>query len=90
MEVKDEKRLVLSAEMILPGRATLEFRLKDLGQGRTRVQQIACYQPQGLLGLLYWWSVKPLHAFVFNGMLRGIAAGDDKKIISGPSFAQSI
>jgi hypothetical protein len=49
------------------------------------VQQNARFQPQGLLGLLYWWAVTPLHEFVFNGMLRGIAAGIDGKILEGPS-----
>ncbi len=67
-------RLVLRAEMKLPGEAILEFRLEPQPGGRTGLVQIARFRPRGLLGLAYWYAVLPLHALVFNGMLRGIAS----------------
>lgn len=66
--------LRLHAEMKLPGDAELEFRLESLSHQRTRVVQTARFRPLGLLGLAYWYSVLPLHHFVFPRMIRGIKA----------------
>ena len=70
------RRLALRADMKLPGEALLEFEIEDRepgeGEGRTKLVQTARFQPRGLAGLLYWWSVVPFHAFVFRGMLDGI------------------
>jgi uncharacterized protein YbjT (DUF2867 family) len=65
--------LALRAEMKLPGEALLEFSVEPQPDGRTRLVQTASFRPRGLLGLAYWYSVRPLHDIVFNGMLRGIA-----------------
>ncbi len=82
-----DERLVLVAEMKLPGQAVLEFRLKKLDSTRTEVLQIARFLPRGLLGIIYWYAVTPLHRFVFNGMLSGIAKASGFKTIQGPSHA---
>jgi uncharacterized protein YbjT (DUF2867 family) len=66
------RRLRLAAEMKLPGRAWLEFEVTGDGTG-SLIRQTAIIDPIGLRGLLYWYSVYPLHQFVFEGMLRGIA-----------------
>lgn len=68
--------LQLRAEMKLPGVATLEFEARpDPGDpGKSRLVQTARFKPRGLFGLLYWYSLLPLHAIVFEGMLRGIAS----------------
>jgi uncharacterized protein YbjT (DUF2867 family) len=66
------RRLTLRAEMKLPGEALLEFRIAPQPDGRCVLSQEARFQPRGLLGLLYWYSVVPLHHIVFRGMLRGI------------------
>ena len=58
--------------MKLPGRAWLEFEVTGDGTG-SLIRQTAIFDPVGLRGLLYWYSVYPLHQFVFGGMLRGIA-----------------
>ncbi|PZR19329.1 MAG: DUF2867 domain-containing protein [Flavobacterium psychrophilum] len=63
-----EKRLLLYAEMKLPGEAWLEFRIK----GKT-VHQTATFRPLGLAGRLYWYAVLPFHYFIFNGMINKIA-----------------
>jgi len=62
---KKEGRLLLFAEMKLPGEAWLEFKLES-GQ----LIQTATFRPLGLLGRLYWYSVLPFHGFIFNGMLK--------------------
>lgn len=65
------KRLLLYAEMKLPGDAWLELRIDPEGV----VHQEATFRPRGLLGRLYWYAVLPLHAFIFSGMLRRLARG---------------
>jgi hypothetical protein len=67
--------LVLAAEMRLPGRAWLEFEVTDDEQapGSSLIRQTAVFDPVGLLGQLYWYSLYPLHKLVFGGMLRNIA-----------------
>jgi hypothetical protein len=65
--------LELRAEMKLPGVATLTFDIERLGSDRASLTQTARFKPKGLFGLLYWYSVLPLHRSVFRGMLRGIA-----------------
>jgi len=67
-----EDRLLLRAEMKVPGRAWLQFCLAALPNGRTRVCSVATFEPRGLTGRLYWWSLYPLHRLIFAGMLRGI------------------
>jgi uncharacterized protein YbjT (DUF2867 family) len=62
---KAEGRLLLYAEMKLPGDAWLEFRI--VGE---RLIQTATFRPLGLLGRLYWYAVMPMHGFIFNGMLQ--------------------
>lgn len=66
------RRLRLFAEMKLPGRAWLEFEVEPTTSG-SRIRQTAVFDPVGLTGLAYWYSIYPLHEFVFRGMLSGIA-----------------
>ncbi len=65
------RELKLFAEMKLPGRAWLCFEIKKEENG-TRITQTALFDPIGLFGLLYWYSVYPLHNLVFKGMLQAI------------------
>jgi len=65
-------RLRLAAEMKLPGRAWLEFEVTEDENG-SMIRQTAIFDPVGLWGLLYWYSLYAVHQFVFAGMLRGIA-----------------
>ena len=69
--IEPSKRLELRAEMKVPGVATLEFRIEPRGD-QSHLTQIARFQPRGLLGILYWYAVKPLHGIVFKDMLLGI------------------
>jgi uncharacterized protein YbjT (DUF2867 family) len=70
-DIEAERRLELRAEMKLPGLATLEFILEANGD-TTHLAQIARFQPRGLMGILYWFTVMPLHGIVFRDMLAGI------------------
>ena len=72
-EIEDVKLLRLRAEMRVPGLAWLELTVQEDDHGRTVFSQRASYHPTGLLGQLYWWSVKPFHGVVFGGMQRNIA-----------------
>ncbi len=70
-----DRRLTLNAEMKMPGRAWLQFDVVPGNDGEpARLRQTALFDPRGLLGLLYWVSMLPAHAFIFRGMLRAIAA----------------
>lgn len=71
--IAPNRRLRLAAEMKLPGRAWLEFEVSGDSSGST-IRQTASFDPVGLLGRSYWYSVYPLHQIVFHGMLRRIAA----------------
>ncbi len=68
---KTEKRLLLYAEMKLPGEAWLEFKIND----DNMLEQTATFRPLGIWGRLYWYAVLPFHGFIFKNMMRRIAAG---------------
>lgn len=67
---KEKKRILLFAEMRLPGEAWLEFRIDE----NDVLHQTATFRPKGILGRLYWYAMLPFHFFIFEGMLRNIAA----------------
>ena len=68
MAGREEKRLLLYAEMKLPGEAWLEFNITG-----TRFSITATFRPLGLWGRLYWYSLMPFHFFIFRGMLNNIS-----------------
>jgi hypothetical protein len=68
---RSEKRLLLFAEMKLPGEAWLEFKITD-----NVLYQTATFRPLGLLGRLYWYSVMPFHGLIFNGMINKLAEAE--------------
>ena len=76
-EVVENKVLRLAAEMKVPGRAWLEFEVKEV-DGVSTVRQTAIFDPIGLFGIVYWYSLFPLHEFVFRGMLRNICNAAEK------------
>jgi hypothetical protein len=57
--------------MKVPGRAWLVFEVAQ-EEGQTLVRQTALFDPMGTFGLVYWYTLFPLHEFVFAGMLRNI------------------
>jgi hypothetical protein len=72
--VEPGRLLRLRAEMKVPGRAWLEFRVEP-GQGEQSIlSQTAFFAPRGLSGWLYWHLLYPIHSFIFSGLIRRIAA----------------
>ena len=67
VDLKKDERLLLYAQMKLPGEAWLEFKIKD-----NKLIQSAYFYPKGVLGRLYWYALIPLHYFVFNNMIKSI------------------
>jgi len=65
---RDEKRLLLYAEMKLPGEAWLEFKIRE-----NMLYQTATFRPWGVSGRMYWYSVLPFHGLIFNGMIKKLA-----------------
>ena len=68
---KENKRLLLYAEMKLPGEAWLEFKIVEKNR-KSFLKQTATFRPKGLFGRMYWYSVLPFHYFVFDGMAENI------------------
>ena len=66
---KNARRLLLFAEMKLPGEAWLEFKIDD----NNVLHQTATFRPRGLRGRLYWYSIVPFHYFIFGGMIHNLA-----------------
>jgi len=62
---KKEKRLLLYAEMKLPGEAWLEFKIEN-----NKLYQTATFRPLGLWGRIYWYTVLPFHGLIFKGMIN--------------------
>ncbi|MBM3178358.1 MAG: SDR family oxidoreductase [Bacteroidetes bacterium] len=68
---KEAKRLLLFAEMKLPGEAWLEFWIREQN-GKPYLFQTATFRPKGLFGRLYWYVLVPIHFFLFKGMAQRI------------------
>lgn len=66
---REKKRLLLFAEMKLPGEAWLEFKIDE----DNILHQTATFRPRGILGRLYWIATSPFHFFIFNGMIKNIS-----------------
>jgi uncharacterized protein YbjT (DUF2867 family) len=71
--VELDRLLRLRAEMKVPGRAWLEFKVEPLDAGTSRLSQTAFFAPRGLTGLLYWYLLYPIHAVIFSGMAKALA-----------------
>ena len=65
--------LSLRAEMKMPGKAWLEFKIEKINENKCKLTQRAIFYPKGLAGHAYWWSIIPFHGLVFPGMCRNIS-----------------
>ncbi|WP_346860571.1 SDR family oxidoreductase [uncultured Draconibacterium sp.] len=70
---REKKRLLLFAEMKLPGEAWLEFKIDE----NNILHQTATFRPKGIWGRLYWIATSPFHYFIFKGMIRNIVETKD-------------
>ena len=66
---RDKMRMLLFAEMKLPGEAWLEFKIDE----HQYLHQKATFRPKGVLGRLYWYIMLPFHYYIFNGMINNMA-----------------
>ena len=67
VDLKKDERLLLYAQMKLPGEAWLEFKIKD-----NKLIQSAYFYPKGVFGRLYWYSLVPIHYLIFKNMINSI------------------
>jgi hypothetical protein len=75
--IESNRLLRLRAEMKVPGKAWLEFSIDESEQGCVFMQR-AMFEPKGLFGLLYWYALYPIHAFMFQGMVAEIVRRAEK------------
>jgi hypothetical protein len=76
--LEPERRLTLLMEMRGPGSGVLEFEIHERQDHRV-LQATAYWHPAGPAGLIYWYSLLPVHAFLFRGMTAAIAKRAEKK-----------
>jgi hypothetical protein len=85
---KAKQKLLLYAEMRLPGEAWLEFKIEN-----NKLNQTATFRPRGLWGRLYWYAVLPFHGFIFSGMINKLVETESHETVltfkNSSSFQQS-
>ena len=69
-DLVQDRKLLLRAEMILPGKAWLEFNIQPESDHKNRLWVHAYFQPKGLPGRLYWYNFLPFHFIIFKDLLR--------------------
>lgn len=74
VDLKQGKRVLLYAQMKVPGQAWLEFDVQP-----DQLVQTAHFHPKGLLGRLYWYSVLPFHYLVFTDLAHTVVEGEKRK-----------
>jgi len=67
LDLQPGKRLLLLAQMKVPGKAWLEFAIHG-----SELVQTAYFLPKGLGGRIYWWAMKPFHSLIFGRMIRKV------------------
>lgn len=72
--IEKDHLMRLRAEMKVPGKAWLQFEVTPHAGGGSLLSQTAFFASRGLAGWLYWYVLYPLHALIFSGMIRGVAA----------------
>ncbi len=79
VEEFSQERMRLRAEMMVPGRAWLQFDIEEMPDGKRSFSQTAYFQPAPFWGRLYWYGLMPIHFFVFRGMIRGIVGWAERQ-----------
>jgi len=70
-DIKQNRRLLLRAEMKLPGKAWLEFNVKN-GEDRRKLSVTAYYDTTGFFGKVYWYIFLPFHHIIFKKLIEAI------------------
>jgi len=71
--VEPDQSLLLRAEIKVPGRAWLQFKTVPIDSGGSQLVQTAFFAPKGLFGILYWYTLYPIHSLIFSGLIRKLA-----------------
>jgi uncharacterized protein YbjT (DUF2867 family) len=71
--VEPQRLLRLRAEMKVPGKAWLQFQVRPHENEKTLLAQTAIFAPKGLIGLVYWYALYPIHSLIFSGLIDEIA-----------------
>lgn len=82
----DECRLLLRAEMLAPGEALLEFRIRVFSDGTNELRMTPSFEPRGMWGQVYWWLIAPSHSLMFGSMLKQMAKAAGARVLSGPTY----
>jgi hypothetical protein len=89
LNVAPPRRLLLVAEMKMPGEALLEFEIIPVGTTHAELRILSRFLPKGLWGIIYWYLLYPFHHFIFSGMLIAMAKAIGKPIQHRPrSYTQ--
>jgi len=88
LALEPQRRLTLHFGMRAPGSGVLEFEIVPIDGARTEVAVTAYWHPQGVWGLLYWYSMVPAHLFIFRGMTAAIVARAQRIDARGPHGRQ--
>ncbi len=84
LEVEEPYRLMLLAEMKVPGEALVQFEINPAGPDRSELAILSRFLPSGLGGILYWFCLLPFHELIFYNMLKNIAKATKATIAKGP------
>ncbi len=71
-EIKDNDRLLLRAEMKLPGKGWLEFSIDEIGRGARKLSSTAYFDTNSLFGHMYWYAFTPFHHYIFTHLIEQI------------------
>ena len=83
VEDVDKNRMIhLRAEMKVPGRAWLQFKVTDIDGNKSHLEQTAIFAPKGLFGLLYWYALYPVHGWIFGGLIKKIRNKSEMEFIN--------
>lgn len=83
------RRLLLMAEMRLPGEALLEFKLDTHWENAVDLSMTAKFLPRGLVGILYWQAMYPFHLMLFSNMIKNISSQAGTHLYSPPERIKS-
>jgi uncharacterized protein YbjT (DUF2867 family) len=84
LEINAPHRLLLVAEMKLPGQALLEIKITPAGENRCELILLSRFLPKGIWGMAYWYALYPFHQYVFSRMLTGMAKAAGKSLLTPP------
>jgi len=84
LDIEPPRRLLLIAEMRMPGEALLEITITQVDRTHCRITLLSRFLPKGIGGILYWYALYPFHQFVFIRMLQGLVNAAGCKLASGP------